>query len=310
LARFRLYFVLMNPFRLLFALCLFAGIAVADETFDIRMARPVKAGARFKLNARVAFQSEATSQLAGFPVEEEKVNVAWKLSGEMTVVNVTSKGMAKELLLKLDEAESFQDGERAKLFSAGDVITMKYQEEKDEIRINGEEPDEHRAELIDALLNVSSDEEATDDEVFGPKGKVKVGDEWTANRDALVTEMKRQNLDGLKPEDFKATARIAEKIDVLGQPGLRVVCGMKFDSPNAILPNVGEGMKTKRVRGEVQSEMDLPIDTGSLSFHARWKVDFQFDASGKVRDEEGQEVGTKVSVRRRAAIDATEEPLP
>jgi hypothetical protein len=310
LARFRLYFTPMKLFRLLLPLLFLAGIALADETYDLRLARPVKAGAKFKLTARVAFQSETKSQFTGFPADEEKMNVACKLTGELTVVEVTAKGMVKELRLKLEEAESFEDGEPAKLFSVGDVITMKHHAEKDEIRINGEEPDENKAELIDALLNVSAEEEATDDEVFGAKGKVKVGDEWNADREALATEMKRQNLDGLKAEDFKATARVAETASVNGQPGLRVVCEMKFDSPNASLPNVGEGMKTKRVKAEVRSEMDLPVDPTSLAVHARWLIQFQFDAAGKVRDEEGQDVPTKVSVKRRAAIDATEVPIP
>lgn len=310
LARFRLYFAGMNVFRLLLGLCFLAGVALADETYDLRMARPVKAGAKFKLAARVAFQSETKSDFVGLPDEVEKVNVACKVTGELTVVNVTGKGMAKEIRLKLEEVESYRNGEPAKLFSVGDVITMKHHPEKDEIHVNGEEPDAEAAELLDALLNVCAEEEATDDEVFGAKGKVKVGDEWTANREALAVEMKRQNLDGLKADDFKATTKVAEKTTVNGEPAVRVICEMKFDSPNASLPNVGETMKTKRVSAEVKSEMDLPLDTASHAIHARWLIQFQFDAAGNIQDEEGKDLGAKVSVKRRAAVDATEVPIP
>jgi hypothetical protein len=299
----------MNAFRFFFVLVFLGCTVFAEETYEVRMARPVKAGARFKISARVAFQSETNSKFGNLPLDEEKVNIACKLNGELTIIAVTGKGIAKELRFKLDEAESFSDGERAELFKAGDVITIKHGSDEDDIQINGEEAGEEQSELIDALLNVADEEEATDDDVFGAKGKVKIGEEWMANREALATEMKRQKLDGLKADDFKATARLAETVVVDGQPGVRIVCDMKFDSPNASLASVDKALKTKRLSAEVRSEMDLPVDLAALAMRARTQMKFEFEAAGKTRDDEGQEIEARVSVKRRAAVDATETPL-
>jgi hypothetical protein len=299
----------MNALRFLFALVFFAVPVLAQETYEIRLTRPVKTGDRFKLTARVAFQSETTSKTSGEPVEEEKVNAACELEGEITIVAVTKKGMPKEIQFKLDAAKSFDDGEPAELFKSGDVIVMKHGADKDDIRVNGEEAGETESELIDALLSVATDDEATDDEAFGTKDKVKVGDEWKANSEVLAAEMARQNLEGLKPGDFKATARLAETTKVDGQPALRVVSEMKFESTAARLPNLEDGLKTNRVNAEVRSEMDVPVDVAALATHARTTMKFEFEARGKVRDEEGLEIPMRVSVKRRTAVDATEVPL-
>ena len=133
----------MKLLRLLLCpIVLFTATALAEESYEMRLARPVKEGARFKIVARVAVQNETLTSIAGQPADEDKLDVACKLSGELTVLAVTGKGMAKELRLKIDEAESYEDGEKADLVSPGDVIVLKHGEDKDEVTVNGEEADE------------------------------------------------------------------------------------------------------------------------------------------------------------------------
>ena len=57
----------MNALRFLFALVFFVVPVLAQDTYEIRLTRPVKTGDRFKLTARVAFQSETTSKTSGEP---------------------------------------------------------------------------------------------------------------------------------------------------------------------------------------------------------------------------------------------------
>src|SRR6185369_10390666 len=121
------------------------------------------------------------------------------------------------------------------------VIALKKGIEDNVATVNGEEPDDQQSELIDVLMTVAGDDEATDDEAFGTNEKVKVGDEWAAHRDVLALEMARQDIRGLKPADVTAYAKLLSTTTVEGEPALRVSCNMSFDNQRARMRKLGEG---------------------------------------------------------------------
>lgn len=299
----------MHAFRIFLSLVFLSSGVFADELFEVRMARPVKAGYKSRIAARVAFQSETITKLAGETAEPEKLDAACKLAGELTVVEVTSKGMPKELRFKISEVESFEDGEKAELFDTGDVISIKHGRDKNEITINGEEADETTGEIIQAVFSVAEDEDATIDEGFGSKEKVKVGDEWVGNRAVIAEEMARQGVEGLKPDEIKATTKLVEKTTVNNEAALRFVSDLAFDSGTARVRQLGSDFKTKRVKTTVRSELDYPIDPASLAVHGRSMMNFELESKGDVPDGEGGKSAIEITVKRRAAVDATETPL-
>ena len=299
----------MNVIRSLVALVLLPAVALAQDTYSVHLARPVKVGERFKVAARVAFISKTSTELDKEPATEEEVNLAAKVSGELTIVAVNPKGMAKELTLKLDAAETFEDGETAEIFGVGDLIALKHGNEKDEVTVNGEEPGDEQAELIDVLMKVAGDEEATDDEAFGIETKVKVGEEWMAHKDVLAHEMDRQQIKGLKASDLTAYAKLIETTTVAGEPALRVDCTMAFANRKAHLRNLEEGMKAESVSAELHTLLDVPVDPNSTATRAKSTMKFNVRTKGMIQDEEGQSVPVHVNVERRAAIDATETPI-
>ena len=214
----------MNVFRSLVAFVFLTGVAFGQDTYAVRLARPVKAGERFKISARAAVLSQTVREVEKVPAETDDVNLACKVSGELTVVAVTPKGMASELLLTLEDAESFDDGEPSAIFNSGDIIVVKKGTDANVVTVNGEEPDEEQAELIDVLVNVSDEDAPTDDEAFGTDSPVKVGDEWSARREVLAREMARQDLRGLRPNDLTAYSKLLSTTSIAGEPALRVAC--------------------------------------------------------------------------------------
>ncbi len=296
----------MHAFRILFSLVFLASGVFADEMFDVRMARPVKEGHRSKVTARIAFQSETITKLENVTADPEKLDAACKLAGDLTVVKVTSKGMPKELRFEISEVESFEDGEKAELFDKGDVIVIKHGRDKNEITINGEDADETTGEILQAVFTVAEDEDATADEGFGSKEKVKVGDEWAGNRDVIVEEMARQGVEGLKPGEIKATTKFTEKSTVDSQPAMRLVSDLAFDSSTAKVRQLGNDFTTKRVKTTVRSEIDYPVDVENFSVHGRSMMSFELESKGTVPDGEGGKMPIAITVKRRAAVDATE----
>ncbi len=299
----------MNVIRSLVALLFLAGAVFGQDTYSIRLARPVKAGERFKVSARAAVISKTVREVEKVPEENDEVNLACKVTGELTVVAVTAKGMASELVLKIENTETFNDGEQAEIFSSGDVIAVKKGTEENVVTVNGEDPDDEQSELIDVLMSVAGDDEATDDEAFGTDKKVKVGDEWTAHRDVLAHEMVRQDIRGLKPTDLTAYAKVLSTTTVNGEPALKVSCSMSFASQKARMQKLGEGLKADTVSAEVHSELDLPVNLESTATHARATTKFNIIAKGTIQDDEGQTVPVHITTDRRTAIDASETPI-
>jgi hypothetical protein len=299
----------MNVIRSLVALLFLAGAVFGQDTYSIRLARPVKAGDRFKVAARAAVISKTVREVEKVPEENDEVNLACKVSGELTVVAVTSKGMASELVLKLEEAQTFDGGEESEIFSSGDVISVKKGTDENVVTVNGEEADEEQSELIDVLMSVAGDDEATDDEAFGTDKKVKVGDEWTAHRDVLAHEMVRQDIRGLKPTDLTAYAKLLGTMTINGEPALKVSCSMSFSSPKVRMRKLGEGLKADMVSADVHSELDLPVNLESTATHARATTKFNVVAKGTIQDDEGRPVPVQITTDRRTAIDASETPI-
>jgi hypothetical protein len=299
----------MNVIRSLVALLFLAGVAFGQDTYTVRLARPVKIGERFKVSARAAVLSKTTREVEKVPEEVDDVNLACKVSGELTVLAVTTKGMASELSLKIDSAETFDDGEPAEIFSSGDVIALKKGAEDNVATVNGEEPDDQQSELIDVLMSVAGDDEATDDEAFGTGEKVKVGDEWAAHRDVLAREMARQDIRGLKPADLTAYTKLLSTTTVNGEPALRVSCNMSFANQKARMRKLGDGLKAENVSADVHSEVDVPVNPDSTASRAKATTKFNIVAKGTVEDDEGQTVPIHVSMDRRTALDASETPV-
>ena len=111
--------------RLLLALSALSLFASAEDSYEIRLVRPMKVGDRFDVSAKVALEDGVSTTFDGSPVEDDKTVAACRLTGTMSVVAVTTKGQPKELRLKLKTVECVQDGKSAQFFKAGDELHLR-----------------------------------------------------------------------------------------------------------------------------------------------------------------------------------------
>jgi hypothetical protein len=299
--------------RLLFtALCgLVLPVAAADEAegYEVRIERSSKAGDRYKMSAKVTVDSETKTTVEGGESEEVKVNASCRLLAEYTAVAVTKRGAPKEVRLKVLEAECMEDGKKASFFKAGDVIHMHVEDDEYVTEINGEEPDSVQSEVLDALIYLSDEDDATEDEMFGTKEKVKVGAQWKMNREALVADWARDGFEGLKVEDMEGGTSFSEMTEIGGKPALRLKGAFKIEAKDVTMPSLPEGMKAKRYMVSVTDELDSPVDVTSVD--ARVKMDYksETEAEGKIEYEGDEKVNTVIKMKRRFTIEMAETAL-
>ena len=164
--------------RVLLSIFILTACLFAEETYDIRLARPMKAGDRFDVVVKMALDDSMVTSFDGKDVEEDKTSAACRLTGELKIVAVTSKGQPMEVRLKLKTVECIEDGQPSEFFKAGDELHLKKEDPDNVAEVNGEPAEDIQAQVIESILNVEAEGEVSDDDVFGTKEKVKVGAEW------------------------------------------------------------------------------------------------------------------------------------
>jgi hypothetical protein len=285
-------------------LSLFATCISAEESYSIQMARPLKAGGQFDVSVKMALDDSIATSLNGREVEDNRTVAACRLTGRLSVVAVTAKGQPKELKLKIKTVECVSDDREAQFFKADDELHLRHAEPQNVVEVNGEPAEELQAQAIEAILNVQSDGEGTDDDVFGTTEKVKVGAEWPVNTKAAVADLEREGLAGLKPENIKGSARLVRTTTVGDQPALLVRMDSRIDGKDIGLSSLPESVKTTRFHAEVTGEMDLPVDLNSNNGRSKGLSVLEVDATGRI-DQDGVETKIDVKIRRRVATELT-----
>jgi len=298
----------MHALRFLFAFALAILPLHADDTYEVRLHRPVKTGDRFQLAAKAAVDMTTTTTFNADEVDEEKVTAACKLAGEVTVIETTAKGLIKELRLKLSAADCVNDGENADFFKPGDVIHVRHAQPDAFVEINGVEPDQTQMELLNTFLYVQGDENSTDDELLGAPGKVKPGESWGMNKDAVLKDWIREGFEGLKAEDLKGKTTLTEITKFEGQPGVRLNGEFQIENAGLKIPSMPDEIRAKRFKLEIKDETELPLDPGATAARSRTQMNIESDSDGTL-EQDGVFVKVRVNLRQRCAAELSVTPV-
>jgi hypothetical protein len=290
--------------RILAVLFIVTASLSAEETYAIRMARPLKPGEQFDVLVKMALEDSVGTSFDGREVENDKTIAACRLTGRLTVLAVTSKGQPMDVRLKIETAECVSDDQRADFFKPGDELRLRHDEPENVAEVNGQPAGELQVQAIEAILSVQAEGEGTDDEVFGTSEKVIVGAEWGVNRKAAVADLHREGVTGLKPEQIKGSTRLVRKTTFENQPALLVRMESRIDGTGIGLTTLPESVKATRFHAELTGEMDLPVDLQSNNGRSKGLTKLELDAAGKI-DQDGVETKIEMKIRRRVATEVT-----
>jgi hypothetical protein len=262
--------------RAVFAFAVLATSLFAAETHAIKLLRPVKAGDRFDITAKVAYEDSMKTSFDGREVESDETVVACRMTGALTVVAVTKKGLPSALRLKVKTVECVRGGQPAGIFNEGDELFLRRDEPENESQVNGEAADDIQAQLIESLLSVQAEGEVSDEDIFGTSDKVAVGAEWPVNAKAAVASLARSGVTGLDPAGVSLT-------------------------------NLPENVKGRRFHSEYTVEMDVPVDPTSTAGRTKGMAKLEVDAAG-TEEFDGKKIEVAVKINRRVASEIIATP--
>ena len=299
----------MFVLRILVALLLATFPLLAEDSYELRLHRPVKAGDKFKLSAKIAVDAQTKTIFNADEVEEEKILAGCTLKGDLTVTEATAKGLIKGMRLKLSAADCVSDGEAASFFKAGDVIMIRHGDPDEVVKVNGQDPDETQSEIIDAFLYVHGDDNATDDELLGVPGKVKTGQTWPINSEAMLRDWVREGFGGLKAEDMKGSTTLSEITKLNGEPAARLLGEFKIENVGLKLPSLPEAIRAKRFKLELKDETEMPLDPAGTAARVKTQMHLESDSDGTLEQDDGKAVKVRVNLRQRCAVELTVSPV-
>ena len=297
-------------FAWVLSLLLSVSLSHADDSYQVVLHRPVKVGDRFKLAAKVAVDMHTKTIMNADEVEEEEVVAACKLAGELTILSTTPKGLAKELRLKLSEAACINDSEEEEdFFKVGDVIYLRHDNPDKVVQVNGAEPDETQSEIIDSFLYVQGDGHATDDELLGAPGKVKPGESWPVNREAMLKDWISEGFAGLKADDLRGKTTLSEITRLDGKPAARLRGEFRIENADLRLPSLPDEIRAKHFKLEINDETELPLDPAALATRTKTDLSIESESAGLIESDAGQTVKVRVNLRQRCASEVTLTPI-
>jgi acyl-CoA hydrolase len=286
--------------RALFALAVVATTVLAADTHEIKLLRPVKAGDRFDISAKVAYEDNMKTSFDGREVESDETVVACRMTGALTVVAVTKKGLPSAIRLKVKTVECVRGGQPAGIFNEGDELFLRRDEPENESKVNGEAADDVQAQLIESLLTVQAEDEVSDEDIFGTSEKVAVGAEWPVNAKAAVASLARSGVTGIDPAGVSGHAKLLMLGEFDRQPAYSVRMDAKIEGKGVSLTNLPENVKGRRFHSEYTVEMDVPVDPKSTAGRTKGMAKMEVDAAG-TEEFDGKKVDVAVKIERRVA---------
>ena len=294
--------------RAVLVLSMFVSTAFAEETNAIKLLRPVKAGDRFDVSAKVAYEDSMKTSFDGKEVESNATAAACRVTGVLTVVAVTKAGLPGAMRLKVASAECVNAGKPAEFFKEGDELFLRRDEPENETQVNGEAADDVQGQIIESLLTVQAEDEVSDEDIFGTKDKVAVGAEWPVNAKAAVSSLERSGVKGLKPEGVSGHAKLVSIGEFEKKPAFSVRVEAKMDGKGVTLSSLPENVKGKTFHSEITVEMDVPVDPESTAGHTKGMAKMELDASG-TEEFDGRKIEVAVKIERRVASEITATPV-
>ena len=264
--------------RTLFALTVFVTTLTAAETHAIKLLRPVKAGDRFEISAKVAYEDSMKTSFDGREIESEQT------------------------------VECVRSGEPAQFFSEGDELSLRRDEPENEAKVNGEPADDIQSQVIESLLTVQAEDEVSDEDIFGTSEKVAVGAEWPVNGKAAVASLARNGVTGLDPKGVSGHAKLVTLGEFEKQPAFSVRMDAKIEGKGVSLTSLPENVKGRTFHSEYTVEMDVPVDPTSTAGRTKGMAKMEVDAAG-TEEFDGKKVEVAVKIERRVASEISASPV-
>ena len=172
-----------------------ASSVFAQKDYEIRLERPLKPGDRCRFSVQGKNLQEMQADADGQIVMHTKDEFSVEYAGVRKVLEVEPAGRPTKVSDTIEKLILIRRGNRIELAKPGSVLIASIQGKKKTFQIDGRPVDAEMAKTLEVVVEISQGG-ATDDDIFGTKGRKRPGDTWDMNGALAARDLaKRSNVD-------------------------------------------------------------------------------------------------------------------
>lgn len=264
---------ILNITTLLFPLLLSA------QEYTLNLSSEFSNGGTYEytVNTDINISNEVKSD--GAIVNSVKQEIQLSVTGNLTVIEITRHKQPLKIEFKVLDIKYLKKIGILDSIKVGDVITCEKDEKmKSVYMVNGVKAGTKDKELLEAIISVKNDRLPDDQESFGPKKPVQIGEKWPINKDAAASALKEMGikelnqvkvdgefrLDAVKQANGKDMAFVSGYLNISDiippfPPGITVTEGVMNFKGTGIIPLSGNHLKS-----EETNVIELKVSAGGV----------------------------------------------
>jgi hypothetical protein len=207
--------VMKMPKPLPFCLALLFGCAVAiaqdapkDQSYEIKLARPLKVGQKYALTADGALLRQVKVTRGGTTHEQPEEGYGVRLEATVEILALDETGEESKISCAVDKCARITGEGETELLAKGKVFIAegKGKDTKFSLPDGGELPKD-ATDALDLVISMDTNDKLTDDDMLGTKEKKKVGESWAVTPQAIAKDSERVGVE-VKAEDVDGSFRL------------------------------------------------------------------------------------------------------
>ena len=255
----------MKSVNLFYVMCLcLSAFALHAEDYQIRMDSKSEVGEKFLQVGEGSLSEDILITADGKPVKANKTEFNSKIKGVCTVLEIDKLKRPVKLKFVVDKClVTYADNPNEMEFLQKDSeIIIEKQGEKSVFLFHGKPLPPRITKILELFFSLPHSD-VTDNDVFAPKERKKVGDTWSINSKVAAEDFSGMAGAKITPDDIKGTVTL-EKVVMVGKTKCLVLKG-DVEMKNIKIP-IPPVLKLKKSTMSASLSGDFPVDPDKKSY--------------------------------------------
>jgi hypothetical protein len=249
----------------------------ASADYEIKLVREGAVGSSFRVNATGSSEEAVETTVDGqtTPVKSEKYSVEIVVVCEVLAKATPEHGAKNKLIV--EKMNMTQQDQTEKLLEAGTEVIEERISGATQFSVGGKPVAEKVAKAFAAVgFSMKDFGSANDDDIFGTKGRKKVGDSWPINSTAAANDFSK-DVFPVKPENISGSTAVKELVTVGNQKCLVISATMAMRD---LLPPAPQGLEAQPGEANAVFSGIFPVDVTKIYTQETGSLDLKVVYSG------------------------------
>jgi hypothetical protein len=287
-------------------LLILAPSALLAQEYEVVFDHAHKAGAKCSAVCKMEIQTDQWSAVNGQRLpNSQATKTQAEITAEIEDVAVDEDGKPKETNVLIKACHFMKDDVETHVLKAGDKVHITaVKDGKPQFTVN----DQPASPAVASALSFAFPTKSSDDKVFGPKHKVKIGDSWPIDKEFGEADLAKDGIPITKGA-LEGSVKLVSANPVNGVPCLQIQGTTGFKLKDVPLPGAPPGVNAKKFEMQVKLGTDLPQDKTVPRLSESMEMNLESIGGGDL-EKNGQTATISFSMTRHQKQEVQYSPLP